>query len=341
MTDSFTTALKITGFVALMMLVIEYVNVITRGSWQHGLAKHKWLQYVVAVALGATPGCFGAFAAVAMFSHRVVSFGALVAAMIATSGDEAFVMLTLFPGKALILTAILMIIAFVVGWLTDRTFAKWVGPKLNDYCQFEIHDPEYCDGIPEDSVIKQWLQLSIVRALSCAALLVFVLGIMAGIFGPSIWGWQRVALLTMGIAGFFILAYAPDHFLRAHLWKHIIRRHIPAMFLWTLGTLLVVYVITDHLNLEKAIQSNTLLVLFSAGLLGVIPQSGPHLIFTTFYAQGLTPFVVLLTSSIVQDGHGMLPLLAHSRKQFLLVKAINLAVGLVTGLIIYFIAYVI
>jgi len=45
-------------------------------------------------------------------------------------------------------------------------------------------------------------------------------------------------------------------------------------------------------------------------------------------------FSVLLTSSIVQDGHGMLPLLAHSRRAFVAIKLINLLVGLVLGLIL-------
>jgi hypothetical protein len=37
----------------------------------------------------------------------------------------------------------------------------------------------------------------------------------------------------------------------------------------------------------------------------------------------------------VQDGHGMLPLLADSRRDFLKIKAINLFVGLVAGFIGY------
>jgi hypothetical protein len=89
--------LMITGFVGLMMLVIEYVNVLTQGRWQKRIDRNRLTQYSVAVILGAVPGCLGAFAVVAMYSHRLLSPGALVAAMIATSGDEAFVMLTPFP----------------------------------------------------------------------------------------------------------------------------------------------------------------------------------------------------------------------------------------------------
>ncbi|MBD3219563.1 MAG: hypothetical protein GF310_14940 [candidate division Zixibacteria bacterium] len=330
-------SLLITGFVGLMMLIIEYVNVRTRGAWQKGLYKHKWIQYIIAVLLGATPGCFGAFAVVAMFSHRTVTFGALVAAMIATSGDEAFVMFAMFPGKAFFLTAVLIVIALAAGWLTDLLCTRKNIFKLNKFCQFELHDPEYCDGIPEESFVKQWVRLNIFRAFSCAVLLIFIVSVLAGIIGPDEWNWQRIAVLIFGIIGFFIAAYAPDHFLRVHLWRHVIRRHIPSIFLWTFGALVVSYFIVDQLHLEESIQANTSIVIVFASLLGIIPESGPHLLFVTLYAKGTVPFAVLLASSIVQDGHGMLPLLAHSRKGFVLVKAVNLVLGLAIGLIVYFI----
>ena len=49
-----------------------------------------------------------------------------------------------------------------------------------------------------------------------------------------------------------------------------------------------------------------------------------------------TPFSVLLASSVVQDGHGMLLLLADSRRYFFRVKGINFIVGLLLGLVGYF-----
>ncbi len=38
---------------------------------------------------------------------------------------------------------------------------------------------------------------------------------------------------------------------------------------------------------------------------------------------------------IVQDGHGLLPLLAESRREFFKIKGINLLVGFLVGLIGY------
>lgn len=58
---------------------------------------------------------------------------------------------------------------------------------------------------------------------------------------------------------------------------------------------------------------------------------GPHLVFVTIFAEDVVPFSVLLASSIVQDGHGMLPMLAHSRRAFIVIKLVNLIVGLAIG----------
>jgi hypothetical protein len=71
----------------------------------------------------------------------------------------------------------------------------------------------------------------------------------------------------------------------------------------------------------------------------LIPESGPHLIFVTLFAEGLIPFSVLLTSSIVQDGHGMLPLLSYSVKDSVIIKAFNFFFGIILGLIVFGFGY--
>jgi len=91
------------------------------------------------------------------------------------------------------------------------------------------------------------------------------------------------------------------------------------------------HVLTEHLHFDESIRSGKWLMLAIACLVGLIPESGPHLVFLTLYARGAVPFSVLLASSIVQDGHGMLPMLAHSRRAFLGIKAVNLSAGALCG----------
>jgi hypothetical protein len=140
-------------------------------------------------------------------------------------------------------------------------------------------------------------------------------------------------MLLAGLIGLFIVATVPDHFLDEHLWNHIARVHIWRIFLWTLGALLVTHALAEYVDLEAVVAAHRLPLLMLACLVGVIPESGPHLVFVTLFAQGAIPFSVLLASCVVQDGHGTLPVLAHSRVAFLQVKGLKMALGVAVGLV--------
>lgn len=169
------------------------------------------------------------------------------------------------------------------------------------------------------------------RGTLTAALGLFLAGILAGQLGPSGWNWIRVTLAVVTGAAVFIVATVPDHFIEKHLWRHVAVKHAPQIFLWTLGALMVMYLLTDVLHLGPAIRSGRWMLLLAACLVGLIPESGPNLIFVTLFAQGFIPFSVLVANSIVQDGHGMLPMLAHSRREFLLIKLISFAAAVTFG----------
>ena len=327
-------SLMITSFVFIMMLLIEYLNVLTRGRWQEGLADHLLGQYVLAAVLGALPGCLGAFAVVSMYSHGVLTLGAVVTAMISTSGDEAFVMFAMFPKQAFYLTGILFILGFAVGGLTDCIVGRSKIRRHIHCNSLEIHEEgELCVCFPLGKIAIQWQRCSAPRGILTAILSILIISIILGQLGPPSWTWIRITLLAVSAIALFIVSTVPDHFLEEHLWNHVVKKHIPRVFLWILGASIVTYVLTEHLNidLETTIRKGRWVVLLVACLVGLIPESGPHLIFVTFYARGFIPFSILLASSIVQDGHGMLPMLADSRKKFMIVKGINLAAGILFG----------
>lgn len=324
-------ALMITGFVSVMMLMIEYINVLSQGQWQERLSGRLWGQYIVASLLGATPGCLGAFAVVAMYTHRRLSLGAVVAAMIATSGDESFVMFAMMPRTALIVTLLLFAIGLVAGALTDRICGRRMTRALSCCEDFSIHAEEHCQCFAKEQIVEQWKSCSAARGILTLSLLGFLFAITAGEIGPPQWNWIRVTLLLVSSVALFVVVTVPEHFLEDHLWKHVVREHAPRVFLWTFGALLVLHFVVDRWQVGDVIRTSKWLVLAVAGMVGLVPESGPHLIFVTMFDRGIVPFSVLLASSIVQDGHGMLPLLAHSRRAFFAIKLINLITGLLIG----------
>lgn len=323
--------LMITGFVFAMMLVVEYLNVLTQGSWQRVLACSRWGQYLLAALLGGTPGCLGAFVVVAMHSHGVVSRGAVVAAMIATSGDESFVMLAMVPRQMLLMSPVLFALGIVAGALSDVAIGDHTARREPHQHSMQIHAEDACQCFARGAILQQWRECSAPRGILSAVLAAFVFSLLLGLVGPATWNWVRVTLLIVTAVGLFAVATVPDHFLDEHLWEHVARKHVPRIFLWTLGAMILMYLITERLHLEETIRQGRWIVLLVACLVGLIPESGPHLVFVTLYAQGSMPLSVLLASSVVQDGHGMLPVLAESRRDFLVIKAINFLAGVVTG----------
>ncbi len=371
--DIFKHTIIITGFVFVMMLLIEYINVFTNGRWQCYVAGSRFGQILLTVFLGATPGCLGAFATVALYTHRIVGVAALTAAMIATSGDEAFVMFAMFPAKALLLTVILSGIAIVVGVAMDFILGErfTTSPATCEGFEFHAGQPSIWPSFRQ--FVMQWRECSLARGVLVLALLLFLFALLIGgghtthraqaadvtpaaatapagedtpraagktaataahSAGANPWkAWVKVTLVLAALLGLFIAASVPEHFLEEHLWRHVALKHVPRVFLWTFGAFIVMYILTEHLHLENWMEKNQLIILSMACLIGIIPESGPHLIFVTLFAQGMVPLSVLLASSIVQDGHGMLPLLAHSRRAFIGVKAVNCAVGFAVGLL--------
>ncbi|KAA3609228.1 MAG: selenocysteine protein [Calditrichaeota bacterium] len=269
--EIFREAIKVTLLVFLMMVIIDFIDVKTQGRL-HNLVKGRlWRQYTTASFLGVTPGCLGAFMNVTLYIHGFISFGAIAAGMIATSGDEAFVMLIKFPKQALLLFVVLFIVAIPIGWLVDKIIAKLHIIPCEDCDLHKIHLEEKERG----------------------------------------------------------------HYLKVHVWNHILKNHLWRVFLWTFFALLLVQTGLDYWHLENFVKEHLGVVLILSVLVGIIPESGPHLVIVMMFADGLIPFSVLLASSIAQDGHGMLPLLSYTMKDALLIKIFNIGAALVVGGTVY------
>jgi hypothetical protein len=143
--------------------------------------------------------------------------------------------------------------------------------------------------------------------------------------------WLNLLFVGLSVVALALIAAVNEHFLEAHLWGHLIKKHFLKIFIWTFGALLLIQYGLQYFDVLGWITENPMPVLFVAVLIGIIPESGPHIVFITLFASGHLPFSVLLANSVVQDGHTALPLLAESKRGFLWAKLINVAVGLVVG----------
>ena len=343
----------ITTFVMVMMMVIEYLNVKTRGDWAQKLKKSPFLQIVFAAVMGMIPGCLGAYTIVSLYAHEVIRFSALVTAMIATSGDEAFVMFSLMPEYALLISVIIFVIAILVG-----TLLLFFGKRFEFFCvppgHMVVHHHEIdAQSQSPQSIVQNLKKITFIRAVLIFGVISFLIGMATGIFHhehldiSTLSGaqphlhehehfhidWVLVTYVVVMTLALYIFLTASDHFLEDHLWGHVIRKHFVKILAWSFGTMLIIALFGQFYEVNQWISENLWMILLLAVLIGIIPESGPHLVFVILFFQGSIPFSILLASSIVQDGHGALPLLAESRKSFFTMKAINVAVGLLAGAI--------
>ena len=344
--DILRNSILITGLVVVMMMLIESLNIESRGSLFKGLKKTRTGQVIFSALLGSVPGCIGGFASVSLYTHRMISFGALTAMMIASSGDEAFMIVAMVPEKALMIFALLFLTAVAGGIATDfvcdriRFSKNGIDAELVDdtHCKqdFEVH--EHVDNTR---------RLTWKRAVMFSGVLVFIAALVSGILdhghaggagsaGPGKidlldekWMQYLFAGLSITVLGF--LVFASDHYVERHMWDHIVKKHLPSIFCWTFGVLLLVGFGLGFVDISGWISDNTALMILLAATIGIIPESGPHLVFVTLYASGIVPLPVLLASSISQDGHSSLPLLAESKKSFAAAKLINFVIALAVG----------
>ncbi|MFA3783283.1 putative manganese transporter [Melioribacteraceae bacterium 4301-Me] len=267
---------QISLLVAIMMILVDLLNVFSRRKLESFFKNaNKFRQYFFASLIGTIPGCVGGFTNVSLYIHGIISFGALAGSMVAVSGDEAFVMLAMFPKKAIILFAVLFIIGIFSGWLIDAFVKKYKIATCENCEEMVVHGHE--------ANIK--------------------------------------------------------HYFIEHIYGHIIKKHLWKIALWTFGALAIIEFGLQYLHLDKFTSQYKIVFLFVGALVGLIPESGPHLIFVTLFAEGLIPFSVLLTSSIVQDGHGMIPMLSYSLSDSIKLKFFNFVIGITIGLLLFIIGF--
>lgn len=351
LTEIIRNSILITGLVIIMMMMIESLNIESKGLIFSGLKRTRIGQVFVSGLLGLIPGCIGGFAAVSLYTHRIISFGALIAMMIASSGDEAFIIMAMMPDQAMPIFLLLFAIAIASGLLVDIVREKIlkkvtyipVTDKRLESDTFEIHELEHNDS-PESAKTKHfgWK-----RFVLFAGILLFIAALVSGSLGHDHGTeghchhgisinllseeWMYYMFAGLSLIVLVVLYFASDHFVNEHLWNHIVKKHLPAIFLWTFGVLALLGFGMRFIDISGWISDNTALMVLLAVAVGIIPESGPHMIFVTLYASGIVPFPVLLASSISQDGHSSLPLLAESKISFLWAKIINCAVALAAG----------
>ncbi|MEC9120760.1 MAG: putative manganese transporter [Candidatus Thermoplasmatota archaeon] len=116
MRDAF---LAVTVFVAAMVLLFSWLQYVTAGRFVIWIHENTRFQPVIGAMMGLTPGCGGAIIVMPMYAGGYVTYGTVIATLIATLGDAAFVLIGAVFQDSSFLTPVVIVhlTSFLVGVL--------------------------------------------------------------------------------------------------------------------------------------------------------------------------------------------------------------------------------
>ena len=112
--------LQVGVFVGAVLLAFGYINYKREGGFVRSLENAKRWQPVIGSMLGLSPGCGGAIFVMPLYLKGTVTFGTIIATLIATMGDSAFVLMSTLPKEYLLVSAVSIVIAIVSGYIVDK-----------------------------------------------------------------------------------------------------------------------------------------------------------------------------------------------------------------------------
>jgi hypothetical protein len=119
--------IQVTVFVGIVLLLFGYIDYRYQGAFIRAIENAKGYQPLIGALLGIIPGCGGSILVMPLYVKNTVSFGAVLATLIATAGDSAFVTMTQAPKDFALITVLCLIVGAVSGTISDRTgLSDWV-----------------------------------------------------------------------------------------------------------------------------------------------------------------------------------------------------------------------
>ena len=297
---------QVAAFVAATLLLFYGAERLFNFDIGDALRNARGLQVPLASILGATPGCGGAVVVVAAYSSGNVGFGAVVAALTATMGDAAFLLIATRPDAALVVLPLSLAVGVTTGWIID---ALNIGEKQADtsgQCEFA---PLIGRTRPKDILyllvaipglvigISQLAQVDLVATYGDFMLWVGLAGIAVGLL---IWSTSTVQAMTNSKDSPITRMAEETSFIAV----------------WVIGAYLAFDYTVAYVGLDLKAMFNSIAVLLPliAVVIGFIPGCGPQVLVTTFYINGLIPFSALMGNAISNDGDALFPAIALNPK---------------------------
>ena len=120
--------LHVGSMVGLFIVLFGYINYKTNENFANIISKNRKIQPLIGALIGVIPGCGGSLAIMPLYIQRKLSFGAIVASLISSMGDAAFILISSNFKIYLIVSLVGVLTGIITGYIVD--FLK-LEEKLN------------------------------------------------------------------------------------------------------------------------------------------------------------------------------------------------------------------
>ena len=295
--DAYT---QVSAFVAATLLFFFSLEHFFKIDVGKVMEKGGVWQVPTASCLGALPGCGGAVVVITAFARGNITLGAMVAALIGTMGDAAFLLLAKEPTTYVKVMAISMIAAIICGWFVDRfhrgdlysSEVKFLGHTVIG--SLRNRDKTYIlIAIP--GLILGTMQLMQINLYELGPI-VLAIGLGGAALSVGVWAISPVNAVT---------AHKDHPFTRT-------TEETSFVTVWVIVAYLAYEYAYAFLGLDLAGLAEVawIFIPLLAILVGFIPGCGPQILVTTLYLTGIIPFAALIGNAISNDGDALFPAIA-------------------------------
>ena len=298
-------------FVALTLLLFYGAEYLLEFDVQEFLKDNQKWHVPLAAFLGALPGCGGAIMVITQYAAKRVGFGAIVAALSATMGDAAFLLLSQRPLEALGLFVLATVSGTLLGWLVERIHGKdfLVSESKGTACSFE------------DSFDFGWGR--------SVWFMILIPGLILGLLDAFQIQLPHNLLLWVGVIGavlslilWMIAPYNVPQIIeeRGEETRKIFQNQVifdtNFVTVWVILAFLSfeLTVLWTGFDFSSVLKGATVWMPLAATLIGFLPGCGPQIMVTTLYLQGLIPFSAQIANAISNDGDALFPAIALAPK---------------------------
>jgi len=328
--------LQVTVFVAATLALVYLFESAFSLDLGRTMERARYLQAPMAAFLGALPGCGGAIIVVTQYTRGMVSFGSVVAVLIATMGDAAFLLIAREPTTGLAIMAMGFTVgtasAWAVDWFHGTQFMRPAAEPVSAAANSKSAKPR-ATTLPLATRIANTVWIYLVIPGAILGLFVATQFDTDQLFGswsglePTHWFGVAAGLLCLVMWALAKRAKTshlgqgqdPDDARTLTTSERVIKDTNFVTSWVVLGFLtyeLGVYFAGS--GIENWLQVWAPFVPFVAILVGFIPGCGPQIVVTTLYLTGAIPLSAQLGNAISNDGDALFPALALAPRAALL-----------------------